>query len=235
MRRMTAPDWAPAPLSEVVGLFSPLTTPWWMAGGHAIELAVGRPLRPHADIDVLVLRAHQHAVQRALPGWEWWVADPPGRLRPWQPGEYLRLGVHDVWCRPGPDGPWRIQVMLDESHEDLWVSRRCALVHRPLAELGTVTADGVPYLAPEVQLFYKAREPRPKDEEDFAAVLPLLRPAQRAWLVKAIREAYGPPPRSPRDGGRERVVHGPPHPWTARLTGGPSGAADPIGVVRPRC
>ncbi|MFJ8210551.1 nucleotidyltransferase domain-containing protein [Streptomyces sp. NPDC096033] len=215
---MTTPDWVPAPLSEVVELFSPLDTPWWVAGGHAIELAVGRFVRAHADIDVLVLREHQHAVQRALAGWEWWVADPPGHLRPWQPGEYLPPGAHDVWCRPGPDQPWRIQVMLDESHEDLWVSRRTTLVHRPIAELGAVTADGVPYLAPEVQLFYKAKDPRPKDEEDFAAVLPLLGPAQRNWLCEALRDAYGPPPWVAYDGGPESVADGPAHPWAVRLT-----------------
>ncbi|MFD5417572.1 nucleotidyltransferase domain-containing protein [Streptomyces sp. NPDC127069] len=216
---MTTPDWEPAPLCEVVELFSLMDTPWWVAGGHAIELAVGRHVRPHSDVDVLVLREHQHAVQQVLSGWEWWVADPPGKLRPWQPGEYLSLGTHDVWCRPGPDHPWRIQVMLDESHEDLWVSRRSILVHRPIAELGGVTADGVPYLAPEVQLFYKAKDPRPKDEEDFAAALPLLGPAQRNWLDKAIRDAYGPLPWSPYHGGPEFVVHGPPHPWSVRLTG----------------
>lgn len=109
--------------------------------------------------------------------------------------------------------------MLDESHEDLWVSRRSLLVHRPIAELGAVSADGIPYLAPEVQLFYKAKEPRPKDEQDFAAALPLLGPARRNWLAKAIRDAYGPPPWSPYDGGPEFVVHGPAHPWSARLTG----------------
>jgi hypothetical protein len=50
--------------------------PWWIAGGCAIELAVGQPVRDHADVDVLVLRRDRLAVQRALPGWDWQAADP---------------------------------------------------------------------------------------------------------------------------------------------------------------
>lgn len=81
--------------------------------------------------------------------------------------EPLPVGVHDIWCRPGPGAPWRIQVMLDLSHGSDWTSRRDPRVRRPVVGLSLTTAEGVPYLAPEVQLFYKAKAPRPKDEEDF--------------------------------------------------------------------
>ncbi|MFI8453298.1 nucleotidyltransferase domain-containing protein [Streptomyces erythrochromogenes] len=191
--------WDPAPVPEVADLFRRAGRPWWIAGGHAVELAVGHPVREHHDIDVLVLRDDQLAVQRALAGWEWWAADPPGTLRPWQPDEYLPLGVHDIWCRPGPGTPWRVQVMLDESRDGLWVSRRNAAVRRPVAELGAVGPGGVPYVTPEVQLYYKAKKPRPKDETDLAAALPVLAPAQRAWLASAVLGTYGA------------------HPWVERL------------------
>ncbi|WP_047867634.1 nucleotidyltransferase domain-containing protein [Nocardiopsis sp. RV163] len=196
-----APPWDPAPLAEVVARFSVLECPWRIAGGHAVELAVGRPLRAHADIDVVVLRRDQHAARAALPDWEWWAADPPGVLRPWARGRTLPAGVHDLWCRPGPGEPWRVQVMLDEAEGDVWVSRRDARIRRPLAEWGAVSPEGIPYLAPEVQLFYKARDPRPRDEEDFAAALPVLDAAQRRWLADALALSLGD------------------HPWTRRLCG----------------
>lgn len=79
-------------MPEVRALFSALRAPWWIAGGHAIELAVGHRFREHGDIDVLLLRRDQLAVQQALSAWELWAADPPGTLRPWQPGEFLREG-----------------------------------------------------------------------------------------------------------------------------------------------
>ncbi|NSC20197.1 amino acid transporter [Streptomyces albus subsp. chlorinus] len=191
--------WEPARPSEVAALFAACGAPWWIAGGYAVELAVGHGFREHGDIDVLVLRRDQLAVQTALSGWEWWAADPPGTLRRWCPGETLPAGVHDIWCRPGPAGPWRIQVMLDEAEEGTWISRGDRRVRRPLARLGRVAADGTPYLAPEVQLFYKAHRPRPRDERDFTEVLPVLDDEQRRWLAEALA-----------------LVHGD-HPWRARL------------------
>ncbi|MGV9847491.1 nucleotidyltransferase domain-containing protein [Streptomyces sp. NPDC003442] len=191
--------WDPSPLTEVVASFSDLEAGWWVAGGLAIELAVGHPIRSHDDIDVLLLRQDQLVAQQALAGWQWWCADPPGSLRPWMPDEVLSLGVHDIWCRPGPDHPWRIQVMLDESCGHEWVSRRDSQVRRPISTLGMTSAAGIPFLAPDVQLYYKAKAPRPKDEEDFDAVLPLLTEQQRRWLADAITQTYGP------------------HPWNKRL------------------
>ncbi|MCT2594766.1 amino acid transporter [Streptomyces sp. N2-109] len=201
MTRTEAPwgPWEPAPLSEVVALFSTLRTPWWVAGGYAIELAVGRALRGHGDIDVLLLRRDQLAVQQLMPTWQWWAADPPGTLRPWTPGEVLPENVHDIWCRPGPAEPWRIQIMLDESNGHDWISRRDGRVRRPIGQLGLASPEGIPYLAPEVQLFYKAKEPRPKDEQDFSAVLPALSDKQRHWLANVIVQTLG---------------H---HPWVGRL------------------
>lgn len=187
--------WEPAPLPEVVAAFAGFPGPWWIAGGYAIELAVGAPYREHGDIDVLLLRRDQLAAHATLPGWQLWAADPPGTLRPWPAGETLPPYVHDIWCREHADGPWRVQLMLDESEGTDWVSRRDPAVRRPIAQLGR-TAGPVPYLAPEVQLYYKARARRPKDERDFAAVLPLLDPAARSWLATRLA---------------------PDHPWRARL------------------
>jgi hypothetical protein len=186
--------WDPAPLSEVASLFSAAAVPWWVAGGYAIELAVGRAFRDHADVDVLVLRRDQLVVQEALASWEWWAADPPGTLRPWRRGELLPPGVDDVWCRPSASAPWRIQVMLDEAEGDEWVSRRNPAVRRALTGLGDVSADGIPYLRPEVQLFAKARDTRPKDEQDFAAALPVLDASRRQWLADALRTTFGAHP-----------------------------------------
>jgi hypothetical protein len=166
----------------------------------AIELAAGRPIREHSDIDVLLLRPDQLTVRRVLPGWQWYVADPPGTLRPWNPAEELPVGMHDIWCRPGPEQPWRIQVMLDELCDDDWVSRRDRRIRRPVASLGSVTADGIPYVAPEIELLYKAKGRRPKDELDFVVTLAMLSHEQRQWLDEALG-----------------LVYGPEHPWCARL------------------
>ncbi|MBN9514318.1 MAG: amino acid transporter [Alphaproteobacteria bacterium] len=176
---------------EVASAFASATFPWWIAGGYAIEHFVGRPLRPHGDIDILLLRADHAAARALLARWDCWMADPPGTLRPWREGDALPPHVSDVWCRE-PGGPWRFQLMFDDSEGVFWRSRRCAAVTRPISELGTRDSKGIPFLASEVQLFYKAKMPRPRDEVDFAAAWPLLSAPQKTWLRQAIIAAYGP-------------------------------------------
>jgi hypothetical protein len=203
--------WQPLAPGAVATLFAEFGVPWWIAGGWAIDLFLGRPTRAHGDIDVLVLRRDQLAVQRVLAGWDLHAADPPGKLRPWRPGEVLPAEVHDVWCRRRPDAPWCLQLMLDVDDGDDWVFRRDRRVRRSVAGLGRTSADGIPYLAPEVQLLYKARPaPRPKDEADFAAALPLLPPERRAWLRDALD------------------VCAPAHPWRRRLV---MAAADVLALL----
>jgi hypothetical protein len=188
----TSGGFEPATPEEVAAIFAGCGVPWWIAGGYAIEFAVGRPLRAHDDIDVLMLRRYQSQARTVLATWDLWAADPPGTLRPWRPNEWLPGAVHDVWCRPKPDAPWRLQIMFDESDGDVWFSRRNPDVRRPLEVVGRVGPQGIPYIAPEIQFFYKAKEPRPKDESDFQVVVPELDSSQRRWLREAIRRTYGP-------------------------------------------
>ncbi|GAA1029444.1 hypothetical protein GCM10009557_17960 [Virgisporangium ochraceum] len=188
MTRIETPwgPWQAVTVTRAAELFAHLGAPWFVAGGWAIELAVGGPVREHADIDIMLLRRDQGRLHDVLPGWDIHAADPPGTLRPWPRHEVLPSGVHDVWCRPAADEPWRLQVMLDESIGDRWVSRVDARVTRPVASLRNLTPDGIPYLTPEVQLFYKSRHTRPRDETDFSAVLPYLDGRQRSWLDDAL-------------------------------------------------
>lgn len=191
--------WEPASPDEVRELLAAVDAPWWIAGGYAIEFAVGKAFRGHGDVDVLLLRRDQLEAQRALPGWELWAADPPGQLRPWESGEILPPEVHDIWCRPDGEEAWRFQFMLDETEGEEWVSRRDPRIRRPISEIGRTNVDGFPYLVPEIQLMYKAKGSRPKDEQDFAAALPILTSEQRQWLRDAMTMAYGQ------------------HPWLERL------------------
>ncbi|MFE9568445.1 nucleotidyltransferase domain-containing protein [Streptomyces sp. NPDC006692] len=196
--------WSPARPDEVAELFGTAGFPWWIAGGHAVDLAVGREVRPHGDVDVVVLRRDQERVRECLADWDLYVADPPGagRLRPWEPGEFLAPPLHGLWCRRSPSAPWSVELLLDESEAGEWVSRRDARIRLPLDRLGRVSTTGIPYLAPEVLLFYKAKATREKDRVDFEALLPRLGTEQRAWLLGALGMCE------------------PQHRWRARLTQG---------------
>jgi hypothetical protein len=138
-------------------------------------------------MDVLVLRADQLAVQAALGDWDLQAADPLGALRPWRTGERLTGAIRDIWCRPTPISPWALQVMLGDTNGGRLVFRRDTRITVSLTQLTRHTTISVPFLAPEVQLLYKANErPLPKDEADFAVTLPLLEERDRRWLAQAL-------------------------------------------------
>lgn len=179
--------WEPMLPADVTDLLRQATFPWWIAGGWAIDLYLGRQTRPHDDLDVLILREDQLAVQQALSGWDLHAADPPGTLRPWLASEVLPAEVHDLWCRRTPSSAWSLQVMIDDASDGVWTYRRDDRIRRPVDDLDGNACDGDPrVLAPEIQLLQKSKTPRPKDEADFLAVKDLLGPDQRTWLVQCL-------------------------------------------------
>jgi hypothetical protein len=60
--------WEPASLVDVVALFRDFMAPWWVSGGYAIELAVGRSYREHGDVDISVLRRDHLEIRSLLAG-----------------------------------------------------------------------------------------------------------------------------------------------------------------------
>jgi hypothetical protein len=182
-------EWEPLSVEAVTDLLGGVGARWWIAGGRALDLHVGRQARPHHDIDVLVPRADLPTVRGRLRSWDLHAADPPGagRLRPWPEGELLSPALHDVWCRPTPTSPWALQLMVDDADGPDRVHRRDHRIRRPVSELsGPASIPGRPVLAPEVQLLGKSRTLRPKDVADFERVAGVLDERQRTWLREAL-------------------------------------------------
>jgi hypothetical protein len=165
--------------------FSPLTAPWWIAGGWALDLYAGAQSRPHGDLDVGVLRRDVREVLAALPSWEVFEVDA-GALTRFDAGGAPRTEVNSLWCRPKGAALWWMQLLLDESTDDFWVFRRQPDIRLPLAMAVRRNSAGIPYLSPEIQLLYKAKDPRPRDQADFDHIAPRLDPGARAWLKGAL-------------------------------------------------
>lgn len=192
--------WEPLSPDELDDALAPVESIWWLAGGWAIDLFLGRRTREHEDIDVQILRGDHVAIREALGDWDAHAVDPPGSLRPWPLGEELAPRVHDIWVRRDADDPWRFQLMIADVDGADWVYRRDRRVRRALDELtGPASTPGRRVLAPEVQLLYKSKGLRPKDEADFVAALSALDPAQRTWLADAL------------------TLVSPTHPWLGQL------------------
>ena len=196
---MTEPEWwwEPVGLEEAAALMDGFPVPWWVAAGWAIELHVGRQIREHSDVDILVLRDDQEAIRAQLPGWDVQIARG-GRLEPWPEGTRVELPRSGLWARSDPDGPWQLQFLLAEREGDTWWFRRDPRIRLPLGEIGLRSPGGIPYLRPEVTLLFKSKDPRERDETDLAAVLPLLEGAARNRLAEWLP---------------------PDHPWRNRILG----------------
>lgn len=179
--------WEPLGLEEVKQLLAPVSAPWWIAGGRALDMFIGHETRTHVDIDVAVLRRDQQAFRDALGHtWDVQIAHA-GEFIPWKRGEAITdPDHHEVWARETPDGPWRIELLFEESEGTRWTYRRNPSIGLGVADLGRRDAYGIQFLRPEVVLLYKSKSPRPVDETDFLYVLPRLDVAQRGWLVAAL-------------------------------------------------
>jgi hypothetical protein len=176
-------EWRRVSPHEAARLMLGYPRPWWIGGGWAIDLFLGRETREHGDVDVVVFRSDQAEAWRHFAGWDLSVAHE-GRLTPWDGGR-LELPVHTVWARPARDALWELELFLMESDGSRWQFRRDPRVVLDLERVG-LERDGVPCLAPEIALLYKAKMPRAHDEADFAAVAPLLPAERRAWLRDAL-------------------------------------------------
>lgn len=190
-------DIDPVALSDLPGVLHDFDRPWWVAGGWAIDLFVGRPTCDHADVEITAFFEDQRELRHALAGWDLKIADD-GEFLPWPEGCQLDVQTNQLWARRDPSASWSLEILFELRRGDDWVCRRDSRVTRPVAQYGQ-HAGGLPFVAPEVQLLYKAKALRPKDDHDFAVALPLLSDDAAVWLRSALELAH------------------PGHDWLARL------------------
>jgi hypothetical protein len=171
---------------------------WWVAGGWAVDLFVGRVTREHGDIEIGAFRDTQHALHAHLRRFKLFKA-VDGAFVPWDAGEDIVLPEFQIQATHASLPRGELQVFLDNRVGDRWICRRNPEITRPIGEV-TFAARGVRILRPQIQLLFKAKHHElPKNEHDFTLVTPLLEPEQRTWLKEAITATH------------------PGHAWLARL------------------
>lgn len=176
------------PARHVAAIMRGYERPWFVAGGWALDLFLGRETRPHEDVEVAIFRRDQEALWRHLSGWTMEKVVAGGR-HPWR-GQWLPPPIHELHARRGEGDLRELEVLIDEAWADTWRFRRNLAVMRPTAEIELRSPEGIPFLAPEIVLLYKAKEPRPRDEEDFRTALPTLDEPRRQWLAEALRACH---------------------------------------------
>jgi len=185
---MTAPFDTVVATADVMRGFA---HPWWVAGGWAIDLFVGRVTREHGDIEIGAFRDTQAVLHAQLRRFKLFKA-VDGAFVPWAEGDEIRPPIFQIQASDQSLPGGELQVFLDDQVDGRWICRRNPALTRPIEE---ITLDsgvgGVKFLCPEIQLFFKAKHSQlAKNQQDFALVAPLLTPPQRLWARNAIAATH---------------------------------------------
>jgi len=194
--QLSDPVWDAWRPEKIARLLAGTAVPWYVAGGWAIDLFRGEQIREHQDLEIGVPAGSFAAVRAALGGYEF---DVVGGGRRWPVDSPALDQMHQTWVREPVTGVYRLDIFREPHDGDVWICRRDNSIRLPYAQIISFTPARIPYLAPEIVLLFKAKETRPKDEADFAGVLPVLSAPQRAWLHQSLIRVH------------------PGHPWIAVL------------------
>jgi hypothetical protein len=177
--------WSPG---EVSRRLAGIGTRWYVAGGWAVDLHLGRQTRPHGDIEIAIPAAGYPELRDRFPGY---ALDAVGSGRIWpDPTPAVLAAVHQTWLRDPATGDYLLDVFREPHDADTWICRRDATIRLPYDDVIHHTEDGIPYLAPELVLLFKAKAARPKDQTDFDAILPHLTATQRAHLSALLTRVH---------------------------------------------
>ena len=174
-------DWEPWRPDEAAIRLAGMRAPWAVAAGWAIDLFLGKQRREHEDLEVAVPAACFDEVAAALSALELFVVGH-GVVEPLEHAGDLLEAHHQTWGLDRAANRWRLDVFREPSDGHTWICRRDERIRLPYSEVVERTLDGIPYVRPEIVLLFKAKDARPKDESDLAAVLPRLDRARRGRL-----------------------------------------------------
>jgi hypothetical protein len=178
-------SWDPG---EVARRLAGITAPWCVAAGWALDLFRGRQTRPHGDIEIAIPAASFAEIRDRFPGY---VFDAVSSGQIWaDAGPEVLAATHQTWLREPATGRFLLDVFREPHDGQTWICRHDETIRLPYREVVERTPDGVPYLAPELVLLFKAKHARPKDQADFDEALPYLSPAQRTALAGWIARRY---------------------------------------------
>lgn len=182
--------WTALEPAAAAALFFALDASWWVTGGCALDLFLGR-VQPHHDLDIAVLRKEQDAVRAHLAAWDLHALHD-GVLTPWPAGSRLPHDRSIVWGRTATYLPWQMEILVENTEADEWVYGADDRIRLPLLAFGLETPEGIPYVRPEVVLLHQAAGgvTETRRDADVSAVSARLTATGRSWLHDAIALAH---------------------------------------------
>jgi Aminoglycoside-2''-adenylyltransferase len=161
--------------------------PWYVAAGWAIDLFLDGQHREHEDLEIAVPNARFDEIVDAIGGLEICIITGPNEATPLAEARDQLPETHQSWVREPETGLWRFDVFREPSDGDTWLCRRDESIRLPYDDVIEWTDDGIPYGRPEIVLLFKAKHAqRDRDQADFEAVMPRLKPERRRWLAETL-------------------------------------------------
>ncbi|MED3552554.1 nucleotidyltransferase domain-containing protein [Cytobacillus praedii] len=173
---------------RINSLMSSFDKAWFIAGGWAIDLYIGKETREHKDIEIAVFRKDHLYLKDYLREWEFNKVIK-GHFHTWG-SEFLELPVHEIHASNMLNGD-KIEILLNETKDNDWIFRRDSRISYPLNSVWSFTKKGIPYLNPEIVLLYKAKNTREKDHQDFMTIKDYLDNEKKKWL-RYVLELHEP-------------------------------------------
>jgi hypothetical protein len=177
--------WTP---TEVAHRLAGTAAPWYVAAGWALDLFRGAQTREHGDIEIAIPAASFPEIRNRFHGY---VFDAVSSGRIWENATPdVLAATHQTWLRDPATGNYLLDVFREPHDGDTWICRRDETIRLPYTEIIHYTPGGIPYLAPELVLLFKAKHARPKDQADFEETIPKLTPVQRRTLAELLTLAH---------------------------------------------
>ncbi|WP_405063827.1 hypothetical protein OG474_19865 [Kribbella sp. NBC_01505] len=188
-------DWGPESWDAwhpqtIAGLLAGTPARWCVVGGWALDLFHGHQTREHEDLEIATPMWDFDLIRERLSAYEFFVAGREG-FWPVDGAGAAFFEYQQTMARDPSTGRWRVDVMRIPDDGTNWICSLDRNIHRPYADAVARTADGIPYLCPELVLLFKGLQTRPKDQSDFEAAVPLLSAAARNWLAHALAQTRG--------------------------------------------
>jgi hypothetical protein len=191
---------------------------WSICGGYAIDLFCGKKTRKHIDIDVCVFWENRNEVIQYMMDLNWtiyeaWRFRGGGMVHLITDLSQQKYVKNNIFCvkdsnkffhvTPVGDNMFKCKIDLNEQVkldyiEFLFNKRKNGYllysrnenIKREL-DKAVLFYNVIPYLAPEIVLLYKSKEPKRDDyENDFTAAIPKMSDESKTWLKNALDLCY---------------------------------------------
>jgi len=189
--------------------------PWAVCGGFALDLFLNKNIRTHSDIDICVFERDRDCVLQYMLDADWTVYEfrGQGKVRllgantPSDPGRNFMCLKDDCdivkfypceedgqlyhqFFHTGMKKFYYLEFLFNRVHGEYLVLDQEKGLRRKLSQ-AILVRNGIPYLAPEIALLYKASNAEKTDYQfDFEQVFPHLSDNQKAWFVHGLKTLY---------------------------------------------